>query len=297
MSQPVRVEFVIYQKAIPIEFQTYLSIEHRAVLKQMPDFFAAVGALIQGKPAGVALIHLPVLDSKRTAKLLDINIDQTHRRQGIGRALMNQLCLLLRKAGVHELTVEYLASEMNQPKLSAFFQACGFDLSVPGIYVYSSSLQVPSEFPWVRSLSLPDSLTTRPFYSISPEEREQIHGGLGEWYPSILDPFAEKELIDKSRSVFLRHNGEIVGWLIFEHFDDKTILCKTMFVRTPFQRMARGIALMAEASRRLSLDPVYSELVFFVEAENQPMVKFIKKHVCSPQLKEEILWRSQQTLH
>ncbi|WP_416295807.1 GNAT family N-acetyltransferase [Paenibacillus illinoisensis] len=293
----MRVEFVIYQKAIPIEFQTYLSIEHRAVLKKMPDFYAAVGALIQGKPAGVALIHLPVLDSKRTAKLLDISIDQTLRRQGIGRALMNRLCLLLRKAGVHELTVEYLMSEINQPKLSAFFQACGFDLSVPGIYVYSSSLQVPSEFPWVRSLSLPDSFTTEPFYSISQEEREQIQGGLGEWYPSILDPFAEEELIDKSRSVFLRHNGEIAGWLIFEHFDDKTILCKTMFVRTPFQRMARGIALMAEASRRLSMDPVYSELVFFVEAENQPMVKFIKKQVCSPHLKEEILWRSQKTLH
>lgn len=283
MSQPARVEFVIFQRAVPDEFHAYISIEHRAVLKQMPHFYAAVGVIIEGKPAGISLIHLPA-DPKRPAKLLDFYVDEAFRRQGIGRALMNQLCLLLKKAGVQELTVEYLRSERDQTLLSAFFQACDFDLPVPGIYVYSSSLQVPQEFPWVKRLSLPESFTSSPFHSISTEERNRIKEGIGEWYPSILDPFAEEELIDRGRSVILRHNGAIVGWLIFEPFDDKTILCKTMFVRNPFQRMARGIALLAEASRRMATDPVYTELIFFVEAENQPMVKFLKKHVCSPHI-------------
>ncbi|WP_347380489.1 GNAT family N-acetyltransferase [Paenibacillus pabuli] len=291
------MEFVIFQRAVPIEFLDYLSIEHHAVLKQMPHFYAAVGALVEGKPAGISLVHLPAADSQRSAKLLDFCIVPSYRRIGIGLALMNKLCLLLRKAGVQKLTVEYLKSEIDQPMLSTFFQACGFDLPQPGIYVYSSSLEVPLEFPWVRRFSLPESFTTTPFHSISPEEREWIKGGFGEWYPSILDPFAEEELIDKSRSVILRRHREVVGWLIFEPFDDKTILCKSMFVRIPFQRMARGVALMAEASRRLTMDPVYKELIFFVEVENQPMLRFIKKHVCSPHIKEEILWRSQKTLH
>ncbi|WP_138494221.1 GNAT family N-acetyltransferase [Paenibacillus pinistramenti] len=290
-----KITYALFQESVPTGFHNNLSAELRPLLGRLPQSFLAIGAYLDGEPAGIALArydHPP----DAGAHLLGIGVAVERRRSGIGRGLIAELSALLRRSGFSTLNTEYLSGLRPDAAESLFLQACGFQTPAPGIYICGCRLEYSVHAPWVTTLKLPEPFSCSPFNSLTSEESEEIRQGLGLWYPPILDPFAEEELIDRERSVILRHQGRLAGWMILEPFDARTILYKTMFVRKEYQRMARGVALMAEISRRMMQDPVYEEFVFFVEADNRPMAKFLEKHIVSEQLRKEVLWRTRKAL-
>ncbi|MCM3785707.1 GNAT family N-acetyltransferase [Neobacillus mesonae] len=272
-------------------------MELRHLQGRIPPSYLVIGAMYEGKPAGLAIAGYALGSSKHPyAKLLAVHVAAPLRRKRIGAGLIEQLDSMLIKAGIKHLSTEYLGGTAPVSAESAFFEHCGFQSPLPGIYVCSCSLQSVHRIPWITNMKLPETFEYDPLHTLSEKERKWIEDGRGVWYPPILDPFAEEDCIDMERSVVLRRGSNVIGWLILEHFDAKTILYKTMFVSKPYQRMARGIALIAEISRKMAQDPKYKEAVFFIEAENLPMTEFLKKNVALSLLKQEILWRTYKKL-
>ncbi|MDG0794962.1 GNAT family N-acetyltransferase [Cohnella ginsengisoli] len=175
-------------------------------------------------------------------------------------------------------------------------KACGFDEPWAGIHIWGGSIELHPELPWVHRLRLPDAFAVGPFSSLTAQEFNEIRQGEGVWYPPDLSPFADEELVDQERSLVLRTGGAVVGWMIMERFDARTILFKTMFVHARHQRMGRGLALAAEAGRRLTGDPAFSEWLLFVEGRNEVMVRFLRRHVSRPGVRKEVMWRTVKRL-
>ncbi|MBL0389499.1 GNAT family N-acetyltransferase [Tumebacillus sp. ITR2] len=279
---------------IPSAFHSLAAPEIQSLLHELPPSFTALGVSREGTPIGLAVVER----QKRAgmSHLLALTIADAERGRGYGHLLLSALETSLRQKGTHTLGVEYV-SGTNLPSVEAgFLTACGFATPRPGIFIWGGPLQVIHDLPWVERMRLPEAFTCDFFTTLTAEERSFVKNGLGVWYPPILSPFADEDSIDCERSLVLRYLGVVVGWLILERFDARTVLYKTMFVHRRHQRMGRGVALVAEASRRLVSDPEFQDWVFFVEAENEGMVRFMNDHISRPVAQKEVLWRTVKKL-
>lgn len=281
--------------AIPEVYRELVPPELRNLLQQLPPHMLALGTGYEGRALGLAVAELGAKPG--TARLQTVTIAEPVRRQGLGRQLYDLLESGLRQNGVRSVSAEFLAGEEAASNEASFLQACGFAQPEPGIHVRHVPLRVASVLPWTAARPLPKAFGVDTFASLTPEERRAMQQGLGSWYPPLLSPFLEEKLIDPERSLLLRYQGGVAGWMILERFDPETILFKTMFVHRRHQRMARGIALIAEALRRLKSNPGgYRNAIFTVGADNADMVRFMNKHIAHPAIQAEVLWRTVKPL-
>ncbi len=289
-----KIEVRYYQENLPREFASLIPPEIASFLQALPASCLALGVVLEGTPLGLAIADLR--PSAGTARLLALNVDESVRRRSIGSQLYRLLESMLKQQGIRCINAEFLAGTEPDSVLSRFLGTCGYHEPVPGTHIWSGPLQMVQHSPWLERLQLSPPFTLHSFESLSREERLMIRQGNGKWYPSILDPFAEEEHIDHECSLIVRHLHKIIGWMILEHFDDQTVLFKTMFVKKEYQRMGRGIALVAEAYRRVLHDGKYTNGIFFAEADNKSMIQFMHRRMNHPGIRKEILWRTSSTL-
>ncbi len=268
-------------------------------MQELPPSFAALGASLGERPVGLAVasLHADGPAAAKAANLRALEIDARYRRQGIGRQLLGMLEQLLRENGAAGIRAEYVGPAEPDSMKAAFLRNCGFAAPTPGIHVWSGPLrEILEDLPRIRRLEMPAEFSCGPLSGLRPGERAAIAQGKGVWYPPILDPFAEEECIDQEHSLILRYRDVPVGWIILERFDERTVLFKSMFVREKHQRLARAIALGVEAGRRIIAEGKLTEGIYFVEADNEDMVRFMNRHIDHPAIHKEILWRTVKSL-
>ncbi|WP_271754511.1 GNAT family N-acetyltransferase [Cohnella sp. JJ-181] len=284
------LEIAAIRDVLPGVFASLVSPELRHALQRLPTSFLTLGAYREGRPVGLAIAERR--EGTETAGLLALTVAEPERRHGLGRMLLEEIEAVLLQTGIRVIGAEFLGGTEPGTPEAAFLRACGFNEPRPGIHIWGGSTGLHPELPWVHKLRLPDTFDVAPFTTLTRQEYEEIQRGEGVWYPPDFSPFADEELIDKERSLILRADGEVVGWMILEPFDARTMLFKTMFVRRRHQRMGRGIALAAEMGRRLVRDSAFSEWLLFVEARNEDMVRFLHRRVSRPGVQKEVLWRT-----
>lgn len=288
------IEIRSFRGALPAEYGILTPPELRSLDRRISPETLVLGANLSGRPVGLAVAI--VQEAPRTAKLLGLTIEESFRRQGIGRQLYGMLEKMLMQHNLTAVFAEFLAEADDRIAPSAFLQACGFTPPVPGIHVWSGPLSIPQALPWVNHLQLPAEFECGSWSSLAEGERSLIAQGRGDWYPPILDPFVNEERIDPVRSLVLRYRGTPVGWAILERFDARTVLFKTMFVHRRHQRTGRGIALAAQACRNLIRHGEFQEMIFYVEEENSGMLQFMSRHITGTGIRKEILWRTSRML-
>lgn len=290
MSNGVR--FTVFKGPIPSQFAEWIPAELRSLSgEQLPSSVLALGAYQLGVPAGLAAAVLTG-NGTLTARLLGVAVAPSLRRQGVGGKLIAELERRLRTIGITFLSAEYLEDLSPRSEQADFLLACGFAEPQAGIHAATGPLSLAKKLPWVGSLVLPRSFYMQPFHTLTPEERELLRSGEDNWYPSILNPLAGENGIDAQRSLVVRRKDQLIGWLTVEAFSQDTLLFKTMFLREEHQRLGRGVALLAEMLRRAADDSSFREGIFFVEADNAPMLTFLERHVYPLGLRREVLWRS-----
>ncbi|MCZ8520412.1 MULTISPECIES: GNAT family N-acetyltransferase [Paenibacillus] len=289
---------IAYQE---LDHESYSDFRHlcppeiHPLLQQPPGGTILIGAYAGGEPAGL-LAARGGLPGKQ-ARLLSVAVLPDARRRGIGTGLVRKLEDILGPRESPYLLAEFVTNtdESDPQEAGAFLTAAGFALPVPGIAVRSSALAPLQRVPWMK-LTLPAAFTLSPWSSWTEDERQEAAAGAGSAYPEILSPFAEEEEIDPARSMLLRHNGKVAGWMVLEPFGEYTVLLKTMFVYPPYQRMGRGLAMAAEVLRRLFAEGFYRSGIYFAEADNEGMMAFARRHLEYPGLKKETLWRTYKGL-
>lgn len=296
-----KIEVRAYRGAVPAAFSALTPKELLPLMQELPPSYAALGASLDGRPVGLAVASLqaghPATGGAKTAQLRALAVDPPYRLKGVGRQLLGMLESLLRQNGAALMRAEYVGGTEPGSVSAAFLQSCGFAAPTPGIHIWSGPLRrVVEDLPRIERLRLPKEFTFGPLSGLTEEERSVIAHGAGSWYPPILDPFAEEDQIDREHSLILRYHQVPVGWIIVEQFDARTVLLKSMFVKDEHQRLARAIALGAEACRRIIQEGKLTEAIFFVEAENAEMVRFMNRQIDHPAIHKEILWRTVKSL-
>lgn len=89
----------------------------------------------RGLLVGIAVTER--MEWNRNLEIREFHVGASHRRQGIGRALMEQVFAVARSLGVRSVTAE--TQNTNMPAIT-FYRACGFTLQGVDLSLYADDL-------------------------------------------------------------------------------------------------------------------------------------------------------------
>ncbi|WP_424099474.1 GNAT family N-acetyltransferase [Moorena producens] len=242
----------------------------------------AIGASYLNKPVGLVLAE--ILPDYYCAKILSIFVLPSHRRQGVGTALLNYL---ERELVIRGCTEAQLLCELDNLKvqskifpLKALLRKCNWEFSNTEL-VYHSDLATIFQAPLMRKkISIPSDMQIFSWEEITSKERLTIEQTQREkfWIKEKLYPFKHEENFEPLNSLGLRYKGEVVGWMLTERVALDTILYNCMFVRKDLQKMGRGIMLLVEAIKRQNKANIPNG-IWEVNHKNTLMIRFMDRYM------------------
>lgn len=236
----------------------------------------AVGATLEGRPVGLGLAELPTYQAQ--AEVLSIFISPEHRGHGVGAALMLRLQQELAARGVPRVVLSFAADKPTTPFFERLLARCGWNPPQPHMYLGKTDRRV-LEAPWVRR-ALPESLTAFPWHELTPQQRQAImdRQTASSWYPPVLSPFVEEQLIDWQSSLGLRQGDEVLGWMVTHKVGQGVLRYSALFVDPGIRDRGCGVALCGASVLRQDWESLPYAL-FAVMVDNERMADAMRRHI------------------
>lgn len=236
------------EKAATFREQTFGA--YRSCLENFDsERFLAVGAVVDGMPAGLILCRL---EDKPLAHILSIYVVPALRRRGFAAELLRRAEERLATAGFQELEISYRSGREITPGLEALLAREGWPpSSVRQIYCRTNGWKM-LEAGWIQSMDLPPEYEVIPWSEVTDEDRASILARQEEkpFFLPELNPLVHEVNHEPINSLALRLRGEVVGWLITHRIDGKCIRYTCSYLRPDLQSVGRLVALYGEAMRR-----------------------------------------------
>jgi GNAT superfamily N-acetyltransferase len=184
--------------------------------------------------------------------LLSLQTVASHRRKGIGGAMLAAIENLAAEAGTPRIETSYRSGTPGTEAFEATLAAAKWSPpAVRQIFCRASPRMLEST--WARTYTSPPDYTVIHWSDVTDADRAALRASQAEnpWFPESLDPLVHEKDFEPLTSIALRaRSGELVGWLITHRLDDLVIRYTCSFLRPELQGMARIVGLYIEATRR-----------------------------------------------
>ncbi len=259
---------------------THPSITRHWQATQQYGELLGIAAKLADQIVGLAIVEVDTQSAK--AGILSLFVLPEHRDRGIGTCLVQQLETKLLTMGCTQVLLSYQATEITQAALEPILQRQGWKPPKVSLILVKAEAERIPEIPWFKKYQLPKDFVIFPWQELTEKEKQQLQQGQEEkpWYQQGLSPFLDEAIVEPINSLGLRYQGEVVGWIVTHRVAPDTIRYTSMFVDKRWQRLGRGIVLMAESLQRQynSSIPYYA---YAVSSRNPPMLEFVDRH-CKP---------------
>lgn len=259
---------------IPSSLSTFDKIQNPETFK-----LTVVEAKLENELRGVALIQFNV--NNRTGELFSLFVQEEYRRQGIGTSLFKSFEDLLLKEGSRALGFQYnkedplsiaidkILANQDWPPAKVYLIRCLFD-----VYQFNP--------PWFqKTYKLAKGLKSSPWKKIRAPEKAHIKNfwEQGTFMP-YLYPFNEEKTIDPINSLILRHKHQLIGWMITNRIDNKTIRYTSLYIDREYMLKGYAIILLMQAihlQKKSGVQWAYFEVN--LEHIDDSWWKFVKKRL------------------
>lgn len=261
----------------PFTFPLYRSRLQGLKLASSTVAIAATDAANQA--IGLALAE--IRPDGRSAEVLSIFVQPTHRQQGVGTALLARLAAELSLRGCFDAHLVYTTGQPTTPALERLLQKGNWTPPQPRMLVCRSTTEIIANAPWMQRKTLPAAYQIFPWQDITTAECLAIQQtqASSPWIPRDLYPFQPEANLEPLNSLGLRYQGQVVGWMITHRLTPDTIRYSYGFIRQDLQKMGRLISLIANAVQ-LQIDAeTIPNGIFVVSCDRTPMIQFVRKHM------------------
>lgn len=181
----------------------------------------AVGASLDGRPVGLALLSRPFGEGER--RLLSIMVSHSARRVGIGFRLLAHAENLARQHGTLKLSAEHSTRLASRVAYEALMRKASWSAPTDREYRLAGKALWAKEAArdWASFLA---RLRARgfeavPWTALTPADREDIAGLVAHELPEadrIFNPLPRESRLDAlpELSLLLRREGRVAGWLL-----------------------------------------------------------------------------------
>jgi GNAT superfamily N-acetyltransferase len=206
----------------------------------------AVEARIDQKLVGLAVAR--IVNDTNHCELVSIMVAESHRRQGIGKALFGQMRNILAKEKWGFLRLFYNKSTPSGEALTKIMAAYGW--APPTLHVIRFHFDAYAfDADWLYNLDpFPPEIHLFPWKKRSVQDVFWIEylGSQGRFLPTV-NPDNNSSLIDYPTSIGMRHNEKLIGWSITHRIDPNTIRYSSLFIDHFFKHTTYGIRLLIES--------------------------------------------------
>ena len=220
----------------------------------------AIGAVVDGTPAGLVLGSIPLEasarnDRLRNAELLSLFVSQPYRDLGLGTMLLRQAETHLREQGQRFVHGIYMTGQPSIGYLETMLSREGW--SEPKFRFASARFTVERlrEADWIRRLPHIRGYETVPWHELPREETRAARERHEQapWIPDSLRFWLfTPEMADRGTSLGIRYKGELVGWVLNHAFQDsKTLRFSAAFVRWDLARLGLALPAVARSIERM----------------------------------------------
>lgn len=263
----------------PYDAFTFPSLQKRWQTQRQRGELIGISATIDNRMVGMVIAEI-IPDSQNPAttyaSILSCFVVPDAQQQGIGTTLINHLEKELRKIGCQQIEMTYKSSELTTLALEPLLQKLGWLPPKTTFILAQTTTEKIAEAPWLYKYPLPDSFTVFPWVELTAKDRQTLlqKGG----YPPSLNPFLDEARLEPMNSLGLRHQGEAIGWIVTHRVAPDTIRYSSLFVDAKYQKLGRGISLLSQSIQRQIASEI-ENYTFSVAWENQPMIKFLERHL------------------
>lgn len=248
---------------------------YRALLFADPGRRLALGATLEGEPAGLGLVERGI---EGRAHLRSLYVTDTLRGRGLATALLERLEEETRAAGDVELSAVWMAGQTSTPAVERVLAKR--DWTPPALRMYVLRCDHPSidRARWM-TRRLDAGVETFLWKDLTATEREALIRRQ-ETQPVSREvfPFNFSPQFEPHTSLGVRWRGEVVGWVVNHRFDPKTLRFTCSYLRDELQGRGRLVAVYAEVINRMR--PLgLSEAIWSVPVEFPRMVAFTRRHL------------------
>lgn len=196
------------------------------------DGTTALVAKLEDEYAG-ALAGKLVTDTKYQLSSLFVAGD--YRRQGVGTALLNALKNVLQGLSL-EIFVSFLKLTEQEEGLAAFLEAMGFEEYAPsGAHVFATDLDAVSKLDFI---DLNSNFDFTPFKEIPKTLFDRLKAAPGRSFLPLPEGGFENAMIDRDLSLGLVTDRRLLGYIIVESLDEKTVSLSHLYMDPSLPQLA-----------------------------------------------------------
>ena len=249
-------------------FRPHLS---RCLSGEVFDGFESIAQVARhdGIPVGLLLAQVPAADAAagsdphnpKAAKLLSVSVLPAWRQRGVASRLMRAMEAELRARDCIGLTADYTTLMPAWQPFERLLAACHWSAPDARLLMSKGYCREVVKAPWLGALrEVPPEFELFEWTQLRADERTQLHRDVAEGtVPYVLSPFNEVEDIEPHISVGVRHQGEVVAWMIVTRAPlvPNALCYRSTFVRPDLRAaQALGPLILAEALRRHAASPI-----------------------------------------
>ena len=214
---------------------------------------------------------------KNIGEVLSLFVIPEYRRQGIGNQLLVALETEFRGKNCQQIDLIYIPNQ-TIIALEKIFQKNAWSKPKARMLIGLGERETIKNMAWLNlDQKLPLGYEIFPWGELTSKERTILEKSL--WYPDILSPFTEEDIIEPINSLGLRYNHQVVGWMITHRISENTIRYTILFVKEELQSIGRGIALLARAIKLNLNHPEINQGSFALLINNEKMAKFTERRL------------------
>lgn len=236
----------------------------------------AVGAFADGRPVGLAMAKLNGLQSE----ILSVCVSTPFRSRGLGTRLLLEAEAVLRERGAQKASFIYVTCKPITPAVERILDKAQWPAPAPKHLVCTSDKRM-YEAPWMAEYKLSARFEIFAWTELTERDRESLlrSQAAENWVPRSLWPFSYDKFMEAANSLGVRHNGELVGWVITQPREPNAICYACSYMRPNLQRRGYLVAAYAEAVRRqieFTDKPIGIWIVPYIQG---PMAAFVLRRM------------------
>ncbi len=295
MSYHGKLQFIPLHGFGSIGFQrfTYPSLQPM-LLGSGNQHVKAVGATLDDEPIGLALAL--ILPRPQVNRLASLFVQKQHRGRGIGTQLLTALEQELIKSGHNHLRITYetgrecsvaaerVLAKLDWPNPEPERLLCRCDRRMCGSDWVAKDYRLSGGYEIVPWRELRDE-------QLAELQRDDERDS---WIPASLRPW-EYQGIEFNSVALLRQN-RIIGWVLTQRFDTRTLIYSNSWMYPRQQRKALILPCYARAVRKHCEHAELDRAIWVVPFEHPSMVHFVRRRLSPFMNKVEELRASTKNL-
>jgi len=266
---PIRPEDIA--AVLEMTFPTFRPHLDRCLKGEVDDWLTtnALVARDGTAPVGLVLVqpHLAFeapggdVEQNKVASLLSIYVNPSWRRRGVASLLVHAMEEELGRHGCASLMVRYTTQMPAWKAFERVLAACRWSPPEATLLMAKAHVSEVATFPWLSAVSkAPPGFELFEWTQLRPDERTRLQDDVaGGIIPGELSPFADEADIEPTISVGVRHDGEVVAWMIVTRspLAPKALCYRSHFVHPRLRtRHSLGPVVLAAALQRHVASPI-----------------------------------------